>query len=323
LNINTHDKHVFKFCFQPDRLRGLKREVVLLRLLKETLGDREDIARVLDWNLNTQPYYIETEFTEGGNLQTWFEEQGSSQVPLETRLELAAQIATALSAAHGAGILHKDINPSNILIAQSKDNKKPHACLADFGIGLLTDPDALNNRGITSSGLTQTLIASKSSSGSGTALYMAPELYEGKPPTAQFDIYSLGVLLYQFVIGDFSKAILAKAQGYAEEAIELSIKNNDRFWEGLSNSSMGRILGRRDASRIVEAEKYALKGISILNELKLRPYLSQSYFFLGELYANAGRKDEALENLNKALTMCHEMGIQYWPDKIQEVLDRL
>ena len=207
-NINTHDKHVFKFCFQSDRLRGLKREVVLLRLLKETLGDREDIARVIDWNLNDQPYYIETEFTEGGNLKTWFEEQGGAgNVSIETRLDLVAQIATALSAAHSAGVLHKDIKPSNILIIKSKDNTKPSACLADFGIGLLTDPEALEKRGITSTGLTQTLIASKSSSGSGTALYMAPELYEGEAPTSQSDIYSLGVLLYQLVIGDFSRAI--------------------------------------------------------------------------------------------------------------------
>jgi hypothetical protein len=60
--------------------------------------------------------------------------------------------------------------------------------------------------------------------------------------------------------GDF-----AMAQGFAEEAIELSMKNNDRFCEGLSRISMGRILGKRDASSVVEAEKYILKGIVPLN----------------------------------------------------------
>ena len=47
------------------------------------------------------------------------------------------------------------------------------------------------------------------------------------------------------------------------------------------------------------------------------------YFFLGELYANTGRKDEALINLNKALSMYQEMEIGYWPEKIKEILDRL
>ena len=65
------------------------------------------------------------------------------------------------------------------------------------------------------------------------------------------------------------------------------------------------------------------KGIKIFEELKLTPALSNGQFFLGELYENTGRKDEALTNLNKALSMCQEMGIEYWPDKIQEVLDRL
>lgn len=72
-----------------------------------------------------------------------------------------------------------------------------------------------------------------------------------------------------------------------------------------------------------EAETHILTGIQILEELQLRPWLTQSYFHLGEFYANTGKKEKAIENLNKSLTMCQEMGIEYWPDKIQEVLDRL
>jgi len=146
-NVNTHDKHVFKFCFQADRLRGLKREVVLFRLLKETLGDRDDIARVLDWDLENQPYFIETYYTEGGDLKIWAQEKGGlDNVPLETRLELVAQTATALHAAHGAGVLHKDIKPANILITESSG--APKASLTDFGIGLLTDPEAHERSGV-------------------------------------------------------------------------------------------------------------------------------------------------------------------------------
>ena len=206
-NVKTRLKHVFKFCFDPERIRSMKREVVLLRLLKESLGDREDIARVIDWELTDPPYYIETEYTEGGDLKEWAASQGGiDKVPLDTRLELVAQTGVALSAAHSAGILHKDIKPNNILISKSKDGESPRASLTDFGIGLLIDPQALSKKGITATGLTQTLLGSKSSS-SGTPLYMAPELLEGKPATPQSDIYSLGVLLYQMVIGDLSRAL--------------------------------------------------------------------------------------------------------------------
>jgi len=207
-NLNTRAKHVFKFCFEPDRVKSIKREVVLLRLLQESLGNREDIARVVDWELGSPPYYIETEYTEGGDLQAWAERQGGiDKVPLETRLDLVAQIAMALSAAHSAGVLHKDIKPTNILISRSKEGGRPRAKLTDFGIGLLTDPEALKREGITATGLTQTLLGGKSTSTSGTPMYIAPELIEGKPPTPQADIYSLGVLLYQMVIGNLSRAL--------------------------------------------------------------------------------------------------------------------
>jgi eukaryotic-like serine/threonine-protein kinase len=218
-NFHTRVKHVFKFCFDSERIRSIKREVVLLRLLKESLGDREDIARVIDWELTAPPYFIETEYTEGGDLKAWAAAQdGIDKVPLETRLELAAQTGMALSAAHSAGILHKDIKPNNILISKSKDGKSPRASLTDFGIGLLIDPEALRKKGITAIGLTQTLIGSKSTS-SGTPLYMAPELLEGKPATPQSDVYSLGVLLYQMVIGDLSRALAPGWERDVEEGI--------------------------------------------------------------------------------------------------------
>ena len=207
-NANIRAQHVFKFCFQADRVRGLKREVVLLRLLKESIGDREDIARVLDWELDHQPYFVESEYTQGGDLKFWAKNRGGiDKVPLKIRLELLAQAAEALSAAHGAGVLHKDIKPGNILIYQPDEEVVPRAVLADFGIGLLTDLDHLKKADITTMGLTKTLVGSSSTAGSGTAMYMAPELLEGKLPSAQSDIYSLGIILYQMVIGDLSRAL--------------------------------------------------------------------------------------------------------------------
>jgi eukaryotic-like serine/threonine-protein kinase len=204
---HTGEKRVFKFCYHAQHLRSLKREVTLFRLLKESLGNREDIARVLDWNFDQAPYFLESEYTEGGDLDAWAEAQGGlKQVPLNTRLELVAQIAEALAAAHSVGVLHKDVKPRNILVTTDPQGA-PKARLTDFGIGLITDQRMLLEKGITVSGMTELPLSTPESARTGTRLYMPPESLEGKPPTIQADIYALGVLLYQIVAGDFHHAL--------------------------------------------------------------------------------------------------------------------
>ncbi|HEX6199955.1 MAG TPA: protein kinase, partial [Thermoanaerobaculia bacterium] len=206
----THDKtgesRVFKFCYQADRLRSLQREVTLFRLMKETLGNRRDIARILDWNFDEAPYFLECEYTEGGNLLEWVAERGGPEaLPLEVKLELVAQVAEALAAAHSVGVLHKDVKPSNVLVTTGPDGR-PEVRLTDFGIGLVTDREVLASRGITVFDLTELLPEGSGSEG-GTHLYMAPELVEGRAATVQADVYALGVMLYQLVAGDFSRAL--------------------------------------------------------------------------------------------------------------------
>ena len=208
--IATHAKtgarRVFKFCFESERLRGLRREVVLFRLLKESLGDRDDIAQILDWQFEEPPYFLEGEYSAGGDLVGWAEERGGpGKVPLEERLELVAQIAVALGAAHSVGVLHKDIKPANILIHTDTETRRARARLTDFGIGLVTDPEVLAKRGITAHGLTQTLLSGSGSTG--TPLYMAPEVLAGQPPTTRSDVYALGVVLYQSVAGSFARVL--------------------------------------------------------------------------------------------------------------------
>ncbi len=202
----TGEKRVFKFCYQIERLRSLQREVTLFRLLKESLGARDDIARIVEWNFEKAPYFLESEYTEGGNLLEWVAEQGGVEsVPVATRLELIAQVAEALAAAHSVGVLHKDVKPSNVLITTGSDGE-PSVRLTDFGIGLITDRNALADRGITIFDLTE-MVADGTTTPGGTHLYMAPEVVEGRTPTVQADVYALGVMLYQFLVRDFSRAL--------------------------------------------------------------------------------------------------------------------
>lgn len=198
---------VFKFCFDAERLRGLKREITLFRVLRDTLGDRPDIARINDWNLTSPPYFIESEYAEDGSITSWAELKGGLQaVELSVRIGLVAGTGVALAAAHSVGVLHKDIKPDNVLVRT--DGGSVRAILTDFGVGLLTDTRVLEQRGITSLGLPASeLSISSDSPQAGTLLYLAPELMEGRAPTVQSDIYALGVLLYQLAAGDLGRAL--------------------------------------------------------------------------------------------------------------------
>ncbi|MEM7584973.1 MAG: tetratricopeptide repeat protein [Acidobacteriota bacterium] len=242
----TGERRSFKFCFDAERMKALQREITLFRLLIEELGDRVDISRILDWNLEEAPYFIEAEYSSAGNLAEWVESQGGwSEISLGVRLEIAAQVATALAAAHSVGILHKDVKPSNVLIQPNPDGGFT-AQLADFGIGQATEQERLVAAGITILGLSGTTIGETSSSGKrGTRLYMAPELLEGRAPTQQADLYALGVMLYQMVVGDLGRAL---GPGWRRD-IEDPILADDIA------CFVDRSPGRRPASAIVVAER--------------------------------------------------------------------
>jgi serine/threonine protein kinase/class 3 adenylate cyclase len=72
---NKEERRVFKFCFDADRLRSFKRELTLFRLLQKHLGERDDIARLLEVQVDQPPFYLESEYIPTGNLRQWAERQ--------------------------------------------------------------------------------------------------------------------------------------------------------------------------------------------------------------------------------------------------------
>jgi len=311
-HIKTKEKRVYKFCFEVERLRALKREVTIFRVIKENLGNRDDIVKIMEWNFEEQPYFLELEYAEGGNLIEWYERQGGvKQVPLEVRLEIVAKIADGLAAAHSVGVLHKDIKPSNILINET--GKLPEIRLADFGIGKITDKGQLENLQITALGLTELHLEADRPSYSGTRLYMAPEILEGRIATVQSDIYALGVLLFQVIVGDLSRSL---ALGW-ERDIDDELLREDISWmvEGSPAHRLGNVLRVAERLRgleerrkekelkdakLVEAER---NKVALQKWKRLRTYLITLIFclvlFTGMVLREASRANREADRAQR------------------------
>jgi tetratricopeptide (TPR) repeat protein len=116
---------------------------------------------------------------------------------------------------------------------------------------------------------------------------------------------------------------LSSAQRNIEEALVLAQENKEKISEGVAKLWLGRTLGISAKSKGRIAEEYIMQGIKDLDELKLKPWYSPGYLFLGELYAGLGRIEDALQNLRKAEMLFHEMGMDYWLRRAQSALDRL
>ena len=134
-------------------------------------------------------HFIATEYIQGETLHTQLK-----QSPLELRaaLDIAIQMASALDAAHRAGIIHRDIKPENVMIRPDGLVK-----ILDFGIAKLTfkkteltDEEAAT--AVKPQGTSPGVII-------GTANYMSPEQARGKDVGAQSDIFSFGIVLYEMV----------------------------------------------------------------------------------------------------------------------------
>ncbi|WP_049755037.1 MULTISPECIES: protein kinase domain-containing protein [Hyphomonas] len=204
-----HDKtgelRVYKFSPDGARLASLKREATLARVLRESLGERDDIARVIDWNFETAPFFLECAYG-GENLLAWSQGEGRlAAMSQGARLELALQAIDVVGAAHEAGVLHKDLKPANFLVAPCRDGGW-QVRVTDFGAGGLVELGRLEDLGITPMGMTIEEGGSGSSS-LGTPLYIAPEIISGQAPSARCDVYALGVMLYQILAGDMKKPL--------------------------------------------------------------------------------------------------------------------
>ncbi len=133
----------------------------------------------------------------------------------------------------------------------------------------------------------------------------------------------MGFFYWLLSMIDLDSGELENAQNRAEKALKLCQKMHQKWIEGLVWILLGRISGIGGKPKTKKGEESILQGIKILDELKLKALYAPGYHYLGELYADTGQKDKALEALKKAEKMFQKMGMDYWLTKTKEVLERL
>ena len=170
---------------KEDRLRRFKQEAYAASAL-----NHPNILTIYEIGSETNLHFIAAEFVEGLTLR---ERMVKEPLNLEEVLDSGSQIASALAAAHSAGIIHRDIKPENVMV-----RRDGYVKVLDFGLAKLID-----YKGLGSDPEAATVQVVKTDPGKvmGTANYMSPEQTRGLEVDERTDIWSLGVILYEMVTG--------------------------------------------------------------------------------------------------------------------------
>jgi len=178
--------------FLPERLTA--DEAQLSRFKTEARSasalNHPNILTVYEINAEGNRQFIATEFIEGLTLRASL---ARGRMNLHNALEIAVQVASALAAAHEAGVVHRDIKPENIMLRPDG-----YAKVLDFGIAKLTEQRLKSDLG--ESG-TMALLQTRPGLVLGTGHYMSPEQARGQTADARSDIWSLGVVIYEMIRG--------------------------------------------------------------------------------------------------------------------------
>ena len=161
----------------PEELERFKREIRLARKITH-----RNILRTYDYGEADGVYFISMEFVRGYTLAELLEESPNHQMVSRLAVGIGRQICRGLQAAHEQGIIHRDIKPQNVLIDHKGEVK-----VMDFGIARMAEA----HEGMTQAGLIV-----------GTPHYMSPEQVQGKQLDPRSDVYSMGVLLYEMLVGE-------------------------------------------------------------------------------------------------------------------------
>lgn len=201
------------------------------------------VLPVLQVSADVEPPWLVMPFVEGETLQTRMERQGGKALPMQEVMMIAKTLAGALQAAHEAGVIHRDVKPSNILLAKEGEEHTiiRAVYLADFGLARLREEEI----GLTRSG---TFV--------GTPQFMSPEQAGGGPNVdVGTDLFSLGAVFYMMATGraPFAGETFGElAEAVQEEAPEAPQTVNPDLPRWLSNL-ISRLLTKDPTERLATA----------------------------------------------------------------------
>lgn len=147
-----------------------------------------NIIQVHDTGVTTRgDHYFVMEFLRGSNLTSILKKAPNQRLPWPRLRRIALQICDALQAAHDVGVIHRDLKPANIFCL---DKRNDFVKVLDFGIAKLVSETTIND-------------LTKPQDVLGTVRYLAPESIRGENIGPAVDIYALGIVLYQALLGDY------------------------------------------------------------------------------------------------------------------------
>ncbi len=244
------DRDGYRLAFKVLRPELTEDPRVVQRFVQErsilTSIRHPNLVGVRDLVVEGDTLAIVMDLVEGGDLRAML--SGPRTLPPARVAELGAGIAAGLAAVHAAGVIHRDVKPENVLVDGSSSPGRPR--LTDFGIAKYVQQEGTTRR--------STMLV-------GTPQYIAPELIDGKEPTAATDLYALGIMLYELVCGVTPFAggsTMAVLRNHAERLPGRPPGVPDSLWDLIS-----WLLGKHAASRPQSATQVATLLDGLVPEL--------------------------------------------------------
>ncbi len=239
-----------------------RRHEAALRLFQEARAASQirhpNIVDVIDW-LEGDPVCIVMEYLRGPSLGGLLASLG--RLPVERALDLAAQIAEALDAAHTAGVVHRDLKPENVIVLPGDRVK-----LLDFGVAKLT-ADRAADAPLTAAG--QVL---------GTPAYMSPEQATGGEVDGRADIYALGAILHEMVTGRLPFAAKSfEEYAFKHLAVPPPLPSTTPGVDPRIDGLVLRCLAKDPATRIASAFELRAELLALRGSIARRPRTRRAF----------------------------------------------